>query len=233
MIKNIILDVDSTVLGAEILETLFLQAFPEGEERDSLLKKVEQITNLGMSGQILFNESLQRRVAMLSLTKKLLKQTASELTFKISRSFIKNLGFLKAYNIVFISGAFMEIILPLLKPLGFKKEQVFANNFKFIGREFAGVEENNPLAKPKGKVKVAKNLGFKAQETIVIGDGFTDYEIKKAGLAKAFIYYEEFVTRESVKELANFVVQDFDELVALFDNKLIPAGIQMKPLFIN
>lgn len=52
----------------------------------------------------------------------------------------------------------------------------------------------------------------------VIGDGFTDYEIRQAGLAKKFYAFTENVSREKVVKVADQVVTSFDEIIA--DNNL-------------
>src|SRR3990167_5158194 len=231
MINNLILDVDSTVLGAEVLEELFILALPNVKTRKKIIKEVNAITDLGMTGKIPFNESLQKRVAMLSLTRSVLKKAAKLLANKFSRSFIKNLNLFRQKNVFFISGSFIEVIRPILTDLGFKKEQIFANSFKFNKREFLGVDLSNPLAQSGGKVVVARSFGLNPEESLVIGDGYTDFEIKQEGLAKAFIYYGEFVIRENVRQKADYFISDFSQLELLLNGKPLPLGVNVQPIF--
>ena len=44
-------------------------------------------------------------------------------------------------------------------------------------------DKSNPMAYRNGKVKAIKSLGLRG-EIIIIGDGYTDYEVKKMGAAK-------------------------------------------------
>ena len=59
-------------------------------------------------------------------------------------------------------------------------------------------------------------------EIYVIGDGHTDYLIKKAGLATKFIAFTENISREAVVQKADYVTPNFDEF--LYINKL-PSSI--------
>ena len=233
MINNLILDVDSTVLGAEVLEELFILALPNVKTRKKIIKEVNAITDLGMTGKIPFNESLQKRVAMLSLTRSVLKKAAKLLANKVSESFIKNLDLFRRKNVFFISGSFMEVISPILTDLGFRKEQIFANNFIFNKGEFLGVDISNPLSQAGGKVLVTRNLGLNPEETLVIGDGNTDFEIKQEGLVKAFVYYGEFVIRENVRQKADYFIGDFSQLGLLLNGKPLPLGVNVQPIFVN
>jgi D-3-phosphoglycerate dehydrogenase len=55
-------------------------------------------------------------------------------------------------------------------------------------------------------------------DVYVIGDGYTDYEIRESGLANRFYAFTENVLRPSVVEKADYVSPSLDDF--LFDNKL-------------
>ena len=55
----------------------------------------------------------------------------------------------------------------------------------------------------------------------MIGDGYTDYEIKHAGLANKFYAFTENIARENVKSKADHITPSLDEFLYL--NKLNTA----------
>ena len=51
---------------------------------------------------------------------------------------------------------------------------------------------------------------------IVVGDGYTDYEIKKCGVADTFIAFTENISRQSVIEKADIVANNFNTVITEF-----------------
>lgn len=211
---NLIIDFDSTILAVELIETLFELATAnlDASDKQTLLDKVMGITNAGMNGEINFSESLKTRLSLLELDQKLIDSALRYLRDKISNSFINNLPELQKHNLLVISGGFKELIIPLLEPLGISKQQVFANTLLFENGRMIGADLSNPLAHSLGKVKTVQRLGLSGT-TIVIGDGYSDYEIREKGLADYFLYYSEYIHRDKVAELADTIVVNFDEAV--------------------
>ncbi len=74
--------------------------------------------------------------------------------------------------------------------------------------------------KPLGKVEVVKRLNI-SPERIVIGDGSTDLEIKEQGMAEKFYLYTENVKRETLVNKADYVINDFKELIDIEYNGII------------
>jgi len=64
----------------------------------------------------------------------------------------------------------------------------------------------------------------------VIGDGYTDYQIKAAGLANKFFAFTENIHRENVVQAADHITPSFDEFLYL--NKL-PMAISYPKNRIN
>ena len=62
------------------------------------------------------------------------------------------------------------------------------------------------------KVKLLRKLKL-GQNTIVVGDGYTDYEMKEAGLAKKFIVYTENACRLNVARIADKIAPSFDVVI--------------------
>ena len=68
------------------------------------------------------------------------------------------------------------------------------------------------MASDNGKVEVVKNLNLHGT-TIVIGDGYTDYEIKKYGYADIFIAYTKHMDRIKVSNLADHKSNSFSDII--------------------
>ena len=79
------------------------------------------------------------------------------------------------------------------------------------------MNETNIMAKDNGKIEVIKNLNLNGT-TIVIGDGYTDYEIKKHGYADIFIAYTEHIDRSNVSSLANYKSNSFTDIINYINN---------------
>ena len=68
----------------------------------------------------------------------------------------------------------------------------------------------------KGKVEIIKNL--KLNGTVhVLGDGYTDYEIKKEGFADYFYLFTENIKRESLINNADFLVKSLDQFIKIVE----------------
>ena len=66
-----------------------------------------------------------------------------------------------------------------------------------------------------GKSMVIKNIdGF----NIIIGDGYTDYEVKKNGFADIFIQYIENINRKELNDKADFIAKNFNEIINFIKN---------------
>jgi D-3-phosphoglycerate dehydrogenase len=218
-----IIDFDSTFIKVEAFETLadiLLKDYPEQKERK---KQIVQITNQGMDGSISFRESLERRLNLLAPHKQHLPQLITRLKGSVSESFKRNKEFFQRYsnNIYIISNGFKEIIEPIVTEFGIKSENILANEFRFDSEgKIVGFDTDNPLSANEGKVEQLKKLNLPG-DIYVIGDGYTDYEIKQAGLANKFFAFTENVERENVKNKADHITPSLDEF--LYINKLNTA----------
>ncbi|MCA9392457.1 HAD-IB family phosphatase [candidate division WWE3 bacterium] len=212
---NIILDFDSTISSVELLPEIFKVALQGNKKADEIQKQIEQITSEGMSGEISFPESLKKRIDLLPLTKDHIKLMVKHISVHISPSFKECVSQLAEHNLHIISGAFSDVIVPLMAEYGVFPYQIHANKFTFDDEDkFTGVDVNSLLTQENGKVKVVKSLNLNGK-TVVIGDGFTDLQIKERGLAEKFIYYAEHVQRENVMSRADFVAKDFHNVLQI------------------
>lgn len=218
--KYFVIDFDSTFTKVEAFDVLAEISLKDHPDRKSMVNKIIEITNQGMDGSLSFRESLEKRVALLSPNKRHLEQLVVVLREKVSESFKRNREFFQQYadNIYIISNGFHAFIDPIVMEYGIKQENIFANRFEFDEQgNVIGFDKENPLSANNGKVEQLKRLNLPG-DVYVIGDGYTDYEIKHAGLANKFFAFTENVERESVLKNADHIAPSFDEFLYL--NKL-------------
>ncbi|MCX2745256.1 phosphoglycerate dehydrogenase [Mangrovivirga sp. M17] len=215
--KNFVIDFDSTFTKVEGLDLLVEIALENHENKESVVKKVKDITDKGMSGQLGFEDSLKQRISLLNADKNDVKDLSERLKNEVSKSFKRNQEFFNKYsdNIYIVSSGFKDFIIPVVEEMGVKPEHVYANEFRYDENgNIIGFDETNELAKDNGKVNLLKNLNLKG-DIYVIGDGYTDYEIKASGLANKFYAFTENVQRGNVLEKADHIAPSLDEILYL------------------
>ena len=211
--NHFIIDYDSTFIKVESLDEL--SKISNGDD-ETINNKISEITNLGMEGKISFSDSLRKRIELIECNKEDIVKTVKKLEKKVSDSFKNNVSFLKnnAENILIVSSGFHELIEPIVIKYGIKKENIFANKFLYDNNKVIGYDKKNPLSKSQGKVNILKELKLKG-EVHVIGDGYTDYEIKKEGLANYFYLFIENIKRESVVKSADYLLKSLDQFIKI------------------
>ena len=217
---SLIIDFDSTIIDLETLEFLASFSLQGNNQKHNIIQKVSHYTDLAMNGEITFQESLEIRLKLMKVHKKHINQTIKVLNDKIDTSFLNNIDFFKKYMdcTYIISGGFKSIIEPVLLSLVNLDWNIFANELKFNQEDYVvGVNQGNPLAFSKGKVELIKDLNLK-NDIIVIGDGYTDYEIKKHGLAKYFLAYTAHAKRINVINNADKICEDFNQVIEFIKN---------------
>jgi len=215
-----VIDFDSTFTKVEGLDVLAEISLAGNRERDRIVEEIKTITDRGMSGEISLAQSLELRLRLLQAHRDHLPALVEILKDKISDSFQRNRQFLEehAEQIYIVSSGFKEFIVPIVTLLGIREDHVFANTFTFDEEgNITGCDCDNPLANDKGKVTLIRNLNLDG-DVYVIGDGYTDYEIKEFGLANRFYAFTENVMRPKVMEKADHIAPSLDEF--LFHNKL-------------
>ncbi|MAJ32743.1 MAG: phosphoglycerate dehydrogenase [Flavobacteriaceae bacterium] len=216
-----IFDFDSTITQVEALDILAEIVLKDKPERDEVINDIKQITNLGIDGEISFTESLERRIKLLNAHRDDLTELISRLEEKISESFNRNIDFFKSHKdqIKVISCGFKEFIDPIVEDrFDIASECVSANTFTFDDRGYIiGFDKTNVLSKHNGKIDCLKQLNLPG-EIQVIGDGYSDYVMREAGVADKFFAYTENVNREKAVVNADFITNSLDEF--LYINKL-------------
>lgn len=221
--KYFVIDFDSTITKVEGLDQLAAIALKENPNGKEIVNKIIRLTELGMSGELSFSEALKQRISLLKANKIHLDILIEFLKNNISDSFQRNINFLTKYSdqILVVSSGFKEFILPITEILGIKSENVYANTFIYNENgDILDVDNTNVLSQTGGKIKLLKSLKLEGHIS-VIGDGYTDYEIKKEKLADRFYAFIENVERPNVIAVADFVIKSLDEF--LFYNQL-PRG---------
>ena len=216
-----IFDFDSTITQVEALDILAEIVLKDNPDRDEVIAEIKEITNLGIDGEISFTESLERRIKLLNAHRDDLDELISRLQEKISESFNRNIDFFKSHKdqIKVISCGFKEFIDPIVEQrFDIASDCVSANTFTFDDQGYIiGFDKTNVLSKHNGKIDCLKQLNLPG-EIQVIGDGYSDYVMKEAGVADKFFAYTENVNREKAVVNADFITNSLDEF--LYINKL-------------
>ncbi|XP_065322652.1 phosphoserine phosphatase-like [Gordionus sp. m RMFG-2023] len=169
-----------------------------------------------MEGELKFEDSLEKRMNILSINQNLYNQFLKQNKLKLTINSQKFIQFLKEHDIpvYIISGGFSDIIHSLVKSLGIKKEMIFANNIIFDKYgNYLDFDRTKMTSYSGGKGKVIQYLKdeFRYQNIYIIGDGVTDLEACPP--ANGFIGFGGNVIRENVKNRSKWFIYDFQELL--------------------
>lgn len=213
--SQLIIDFDSTFIKFEALDELADISLMDSFNKDTLVEEVKRITALGMAGKMPFSKALESRLALISPNWEHINTLIERIMENVTKSFTMNKQFIwrNAEKIYVISGGFKEYILPVTREFGIADDHILANEFLFDEWEnIVGFDEKNLLAQDDGKVKQIKALNFE-KVTWVVGDGYTDYQIKEAGLANVFILFIENIRRPDLSEKADFIACNFGAIM--------------------
>ena len=210
-----IIDFDSTFTQVEALDILGEISLLNDPEREIKLKAIKDITDKGMEGNLTFRDSLIQRIAILKANKSQIADLIAALKKKVSKSFERNKEFLQdnSSNIYIVSNGFKDFIIPIVADYGILRDNVFANEFVYDdANNIIDFNRENPLSQNNGKAETIKKINLEG-EIYVIGDGYTDYEIKKSGLANKFYAFTENVNRPKVTREADHIAPSLDEIL--------------------
>ncbi len=213
--KYFVIDFDSTFTKVEALDELCEISKASASDKQECLQKIKDITEQAMEGSLSFREALEKRVALLGANRSHLNTLVSQLKEKVSESIKRNKEFFQqnSADIIIMSSGFKEFIEPIVTKYGVALNNIYANNFTFDEQDnIIGFDASNPLSEDNGKVKLMRSLQLDG-DVFVIGDGYTDYEIREAGFAHKFYAFTENIERESVTEKADHIAPSFDEVL--------------------
>lgn len=218
--QHYIFDFDSTITRVEALDLLAEISLRDRQDREEIIDRIREITNRGIDGEISFTESLRQRIALIKAHRDHLPELIELLHSRVSRSIVENREFFEEYReqIYIISCGFKEFIDPIMAAYSIPAERVYANTFVFdeAGR-ITGFDQENVLSRHNGKIDCLKALELEG-EVQVVGDGYSDYVMKEAGLAHKFFAFTENVRREKAARFADHITPDLNEF--LFVNGL-------------
>lgn len=214
---SLIFDFDSTIVDCETLDLIAEVALAERNDRDSVLAEVKRVTALGMEGAISFGESLSQRMGLIAPTRDVVRSVATRILKHITPSFLRHKDFFGKHSahVYIISGGFDEIIFPVADALGIPRAQVLANTFVYDAHGVGRIDQSRCTASAGGKARGVEEKAMPCPR-VIIGDGWTDYELRRDCAADFFIAYIEHVKREKVVAKADAVAESFDDLLRLF-----------------
>jgi phosphoserine phosphatase len=179
--RLVVLDVDSTLIRDEAIDLL--------AERAGVGDQVMAITERAMAGQLDFQESLRRRVALLAgLTLDDVEAVRDGLQLTPgAATFVRTLRHL-GYQVGLVSGGFTVCTDRFVTEL--KLDFAAANELEIVDGKVTG-NVLDPIIDGPGKaaalVRFAHQFGVPLSQTVAVGDGANDIEmIEAAGLGIAF-----------------------------------------------
>ncbi len=210
---SLILDFDSTIINTESLDCLSKIVLNKTDIDTKIQKKINQITNKGMNGEITFENSLNQRLSLLKINKNHIKALSLEVSKNFDDTFINNLVFFESIidNVYIVSSGFKEVIEFAFKSISNKSWNIFANDLDYRNNHLVNINKNNPLSKNLGKVKLIKSMNLSGN-VIIVGDGYTDYEIRKHNQAHIFLCYIGNINRKKVSKCADVLCYDFNQV---------------------
>ena len=217
--KKYVFDFDSTLTSVEALDVLAEITLANKPEKDAIVSEIQAITNLGIDGDISFTESLERRLSLLHANKADLATLVQELQNKVSASIVRNKEFFEKYSedIYVISCGFKEFIEPIVAHYNIPAHKVYANTFTYDEKgNITGFDKENVLSSHNGKIECLKRMNLDG-EVQVIGDGYSDYVMREAGIADKFFAYTENVSRDKATANADHVTPNLDEFLYVND----------------
>lgn len=179
--RLVVLDMDSTLISIEFIDEL--------ARAHGVLEQVAAVTEQAMAGEMDYDESLRRRLALLEgLDVSVLKRIASELPLtegaeRLMRA-LKRLG----YRTAVISGGFSVAADSLKAQLGI--DYAYSNTPEIKAGKLTG-RVVGPIVNAHRKAElldtIAQSEGILLDQVIAVGDGANDLlMLEKAGLGIAY-----------------------------------------------
>lgn len=210
--KLLLFDCDSTLSAIEGIDELGRLRGPE------VFKAVGEMTTKAMDGSTPMESIFAKRLDMIKPTLKELESIGQKYIQEVEPTALDTIKKLKAngWTVMIVSGGFTQAIRPLAQHLGIERVEAVELRFNADG-SYAGYVESCPTAKSKGKNVVALKLRdeFKAYQTILVGDGASDLEVK--GDVDKMIGFGRYTVRPKVRAGADAFITSLDQLISLLD----------------
>ena len=179
--RLLVLDVDSTLITAEVIELIAARAGARDE--------VARITEAAMRGELDFAASLRERVATLAgVPDAVFAEVLAEITLSPGAPELIAAAQAAGWEVALVSGGFSEVVGPLAERLGvtrFRANHLETADGVLTGRTYGPVIDR--AAKAAALREFAAELGVALEDVVAIGDGANDLDMMAvAGLGIAF-----------------------------------------------
>lgn len=190
--KLLIMDVDSTLIGQEVIDELAVAAGRGAE--------VAEVTERAMRGELDFEQSLRERVSALAgLNEDVIAQVAGNVKFSPGAHELVSL-FLGAGNAVcVVSGGFMQVLAPLAGELSLTRYR--ANTLEVRDGALTGKVTGQVVTaevKRESLLEWAREFGVDLSQVVAVGDGAND--ILMLGQAELGVAY---CAKEALRKVAD------------------------------
>ncbi|WP_099333137.1 phosphoserine phosphatase SerB [Actinomyces minihominis] len=204
----VLTDADSTLFHEEAIDELARLA--------GVFDQVSKITESAMRGEMGFDDSLRRRVALLQgLPTSAFEEVGSQLTLASGAAELITWTHSVGAQFGVVSGGFEEILRPLVQQLGV--DYLLANRLEVEGELLTG-RTVGPVVNDRTKEQCVKQWSQgRADRVVAVGDGSNDIRmLKAAGLGIAFC--AKPAVRQAVSSQLN--IRRLDAVVGLLGRTL-------------
>ncbi len=179
--RLLVLDVDSTLITAEVIELI--------AEHAGTRELVAEITERAMRGELDFAASLTERVATLAgVPVGVLDDVRAAVRLTPGARELVGEAHRRGWVVALVSGGFAEIVEPIAANLGIS--HLLANRLETAGGRLTGRTVGPVIdraAKERALREFAAHLAVPIEATVAIGDGANDLDmIAAAGIGIAF-----------------------------------------------
>lgn len=214
-------DVDSTVIAGESLQdmvALALAGEADTERREAAETELRSITNAGMNGDIGFEESLEKRLALACVTKQHMETMTNTMLRELTPGIREFMEAVRGagHGTWLLTAGLREMMLPLARELGIPDGQVFGNEPLWLAGRLQGFEPG-PLLKTDGKAAVIRELKARGRITgsvVMVGDGMSDLTVFTSGAADDFYGFGGHAVRPNVEKNAPHFFRSVAEMRA-------------------
>ncbi|MFP5359036.1 MAG: phosphoserine phosphatase SerB, partial [Actinomycetes bacterium] len=169
-----VLDVDSTLITAEVIELIAARA--------GTREMVADITERAMRGELDFSASLRERVATLAgVPDTVFGEVLAEVSFTPGAPELIAALQSRGWEVALVSGGFVEVVAPLAAKLGitrFRANRLEVENGVLTGRTTGLVVDR--VVKAATLREFAAEVGCAMGDTVAIGDGANDLDMMAA-----------------------------------------------------
>ena len=169
-----VLDVDSTLITAEVIELIAARA--------GTREMVADITERAMRGELDFSAALRERVATLAgVPDTVFGEVLAEVSFTPGAPELIAALQSRGWEVALVSGGFVEVVAPLAATLGitrFRANRLEVENGVLTGRTTGLVVDR--AVKAATLREFAAEVGCAMGDTVAIGDGANDLDMMAA-----------------------------------------------------